>query len=141
MKTHNDVIDRARKAHHLALESLRGPDCQLSGMQIWRRLCALEQLAHSGATAYCNGETVLIAWPLFGPEKYDFRNDENAWERLCSRATDCVRNILGTVPAGFFVNGDARGYALKIDPDTAPIPEGMHTDWGRNGILAAQINN
>lgn len=72
---------------------------------------------------------------------YDFRSDENAWDRVSRDATVCVRNVFGRIPDGFFVNGDARGCALKLDPDKTPIPEGMHTDWGRNGILAAQIDD
>lgn len=141
MKTSKEVLTRYRIAHHRALETLRSPDCHLSGLQIWRKLGEIERLAHAGATAYCNGESIRLSWPLFGVREYDFRNDENAWDSLRSVVTDCVRRIFGHVPAGFAVNGDARGYALKIDPDAATVPAGMHTDWGRNGILAARIDN
>jgi hypothetical protein len=142
MKTKTDkaILQRARIAHHRALETLRAPECSLSGIQIWRKLCEIERLAHAGAEAYCNGENIRLVWPLFGPRDYDFRTDENAWDSLTSVAKDCVRRVLGCVPSGFFVNGDARGYALKLDPDSATIPQGMHTDWGRNGILAARID-
>lgn len=133
-------IERDRIAHHRALETLRARECAKSGIQLWRKLCELERLAHAGATAYCNGERIRLSWPLFGVREYDFHADENAWESLCSVATDCIRNVFGHVPAGFFVNGDARGYALKLDPDEVTIPTGMHTDWGRNGILAARID-
>lgn len=136
-----DMIARDRIAHHRALETLRAPSCELSGIQLWRKLCQIESLAHVGATAYCNGERIRITWPLFGVREYDFRADENAWDNLASVTADCVRNIMGHIPAGFFVNGDARGYALKLDPDKTTIPQGMHTDWGRNGILAAEINS
>lgn len=135
------MIQRERIAHHRALETLRHESCQKSGIQLWRKLVELETLAHAGATASCNGENIRIAWPLFGPRDYDFNRDENAWDALCSVATDCVRNVLGCVPAGFFVNGDARGYALKLDPEKVTVPAGMHTDWGRNGILAARIDS
>lgn len=141
MKTPKAVLERARIAHHRALETLRAPECQLSGIQLWRKLCEIERLAHAGATAWCNGENIRLVWPLFGPRDYDFRTDENAWDALKSVATDCVRNIFRTVPAGFFVNGDTRGYALKLDPEKCTVPAGMDTDWGRNGILAARIDN
>jgi hypothetical protein len=134
------LIERERIAHHRALETLRAPSCSKSGIQLWRKLCELERLAHAGATAYCNGERVRLGWPLFGVREYDFNRDENAWESLCSVATDCARNIFGHVPAGFFVNGDARGYALKLDPEKVKIPQGIHTDMGGNGILAARID-
>jgi hypothetical protein len=133
------VIERERIAHHRALETLRDPSCSKSGIQLWRKLCEIERLAHAGATASCNGERIQISWPLFGVREYDFNRDENAWDALTGVATDCVRNVFGCVPAGFFVNGDARGYALKLDPEKVTVPAGMHTDWGRNGILAARI--
>ena len=135
-----EATERFRAQHHRSLETLRAESCTLSGLQLWRKLVQLEKLAHAGATASCNGENIRIFWPLFGPRDYDFQSDENAWENLCKVAVDCVRNVFGRVPDGFFVNGDARGYALKLDPDKTTIPAGMHTDWGRNGILAAEIN-
>jgi len=140
--TQKEVLQRERIAHHRALESLRAPSCSKSGIQIWRKLIEIERLAHIGATAWCNREdNVHLSWPLFGVRCYNFHSDENAWDSLKSVVTDCVRNIFGQVPDGFFVNGDARGYALKLDPDSVTIPQGMHTDWGRNGILAAMIDN
>lgn len=138
--TQKETITRDRIAHHRALETLRVPTCSKSGIQLWRKLCELERLAHAGATAFCNGERIRLSWPLFGPREYDFNRDENAWDSLRSVATDCVRNVFGHVPTGFFVNGDARGYALKLDPEKTTIPQGMHTDMGGNGILAARIN-
>lgn len=141
MKTSKEVLTRYRIAHHRALETLRAPECDKSGIQLWRKLVEVERMAHAGATAYCNGERIRLSWPLFGVREYDFHADENAWENLCSVATDCVRNIFGHVPPGFFVNGDARGYALKLDPDSTAIPQGMHADMGGNGILAARIDN
>ncbi len=142
MKTsqEKELIQRDRIAHHRALESLRAPSCSKSGIQLWRKLCEIERLAHAGATCYCNGESVHLSWPLFGVRCYDFGRDENAWDSLASVVRDCVRNIFGCVPAGFFVNGDARGYALKLDPEKCVVPAGMDTDWGRNGILAARID-
>jgi hypothetical protein len=136
-----EATERFRAAHHRALETLRADSCTLSGLQIWRKLVQLERLAHAGATAQCNGEPIRIVWPLFGVREYDFNKTENAWEQLSDVVRDCIRNIFGQIPQGFFVNGDARGYALKLDPDKTTIPQGMHTDWGRNGILAAEINN
>ncbi len=134
------LIERDRIAHHRALETLRAPTCSKSGIQLWRKLVELERLAHAGATACCNGENIRLVWPLFGPRDYDFAGSSEPWEALASVAKDCVRNIFGRVPDGFFVNGDARGYALKLDPDTCTVPAGMHTDWGSNGILAARID-
>jgi len=121
----------------LALGVIR-PD----GKRISVRLFHLEQSARKAATAYCNGE------PFYFPgdvEKYDFRADGIAWDKVKERITDSMRvTFAGKMPPGFFVNGDARGYALKIDPDNAggrALIEScrLHTDWGRNGILSPEI--
>lgn len=147
MKTNNTQhIEKWRKAHHLALESLRADTCELSGIQIWRKLVRLEHVASQITTAACNGETVRInGWPVSGKlgwnheiAEIDFCRNENAHDFAVLRLTDCVRAIFGHVPKGFFVNFDARGNALKIEPEHTPA--GMHQDWGRNGILAAEIN-
>lgn len=134
-----EATERFRLMHHQALETLRAPDCDLSGLQLWRKCVKLERLAHAAATACCNGETIRVVWPLYGLREYDW-SKETTVDELRSVVRGCVRDIFGHVPAGFWLNLDARGYALKIDPDSAVIPAGMHTDWGRNGILAAEIN-
>ena len=46
--------------------------------------------------------------------------------------------VLGGLPPGFFVNGDPRGYALKLEPGSVPFP--LHEDWGRYQILAPVID-
>ncbi len=129
MKTEKATLEKWRAAHHAALASLatNGAD----GKTIWRKLVRLEKFAHAAATAKCNGECFLT---------YDFLNHpESASERVKSYVGDEITRIFGTIPHGFFVNWDARGYALKLDPDETTIPEGMQTDWGRNGLLAATI--
>jgi hypothetical protein len=92
--------------------------------------------ASQAATAQCNGAKYLMQ---------PFR-DESAWESFKEMIAARVNIAFGgklAVP-GFFVNGDPRGYALKIDNET---PEGkaliqktkMHTDWGGYGILSPEI--
>lgn len=49
------------------------------------------------------------------------------------RAIDNVRRLFGGIlPRGFFVNGDARGYALKLDDD---VVKGFYFDDGENEKL------
>ncbi len=118
------------------------------GKKISVALFHLENTAHAVATALCNGENIRIH--RFGskpfaqiPEDFD-ANSETASDRLQSRCEDALRNLFGKLPPGFFVNGDARGYALKIDNNT---PEGkalieavgMHRDFGGFGILSPEI--
>jgi hypothetical protein len=114
-------IDRRRANHHRALESLATNG--QSGLQLWRKLRRIEKRAHSFATAYCNGDIDSAEWELFTEE-----------------FTQSVAEVFGQLPQGFFVNGDARGYALKLDNEKVTIPQGMDTDWGGYGILAAEIH-
>ena len=96
-------------------------------------------LAHAGATAYCNGED----YRPYGLDsvRYNFRSDENAWDNFTSGVANRIQILFGHVPAGFFVNGDARGSALKLDCDFNTLPDGAWTDWGGDMILAAVIND
>ena len=111
------------------------------GKKVSVALWKTEQIAHKGATAYCNGE----AYSLASGRTFNFHSDENAWENFEEHIAKHIADILGTVPPGFFVNGDARGYALKINNEN---PKGknlidalrLHTDWGGYGILSPEIN-
>lgn len=140
MKTDKTAIKQAlehrRAAHHAALFTLAGPKNKKTGLQIWRALRKVEHVAHAAATAYCNGDAFTLAGT-----RYDFRSSGcDAFDAL---KRDHIRPAVarafgGRIPEGFFVNGDPRGYALKIRAEHAPA--GMATDWGRNGILAADID-
>lgn len=134
-QTANLHIAARRAAHHAALETLRHPSCTTPGLKLWRACVRLERIAHAGATAWCNGETVNA----FGT-RYNFRTEETAWERFTKSCRDVIAGIFGHAPTGVFINGDARGHALKLDFEKVKIPEGMETDWGGDGILAAEID-
>lgn len=108
---------------------------------------AREYLRHCEALAYLNP-------PAFGPEMYaalrrieikaarlataECNGDATpeGWEEKIAAAV--ARVFGGKVPEGFFINGDPRGYTLKIR-DSSPVLEtvpGFSRDWGRYGILA-----
>jgi hypothetical protein len=93
-------------------------------VKLCKQLYRLEAKAHQLATDYCNGENGV---------------DSENWEVLTDKILGKVDKILGfrvlNIPV--FVNGDARGYALKIKDDY--IRENdltIYTDWGGYGILA-----
>lgn len=73
------------------------------------------------------------------------RNGYGLSEADKARVVEMVRAALGTLPPGFFVNGDPRGHALKIDNDD---PQGrelieavrLHRDMGGYGILSPEID-
>jgi hypothetical protein len=118
MKTVDPYTTKARLAHHRALETLQP---KKSGIQTWRALRRLEAKAHQIATDYCNGEITAEQVEAFRIKLHSE-----------------LFKTLGAIPKGFFCNLDPRGYSLKIRAHH--VPEGMHTDWGRDGILAAEIN-
>jgi len=143
-------IDSRRKAHNAALSMLHASPItgydetdqhEKRGLKMWRKLRQLEQLAHRGATAYCNGESVMAPHhEALTERRYDFRTEENAWEDFSTMIRKKAAVVFGHMIHGFFVNGDPRGYALKLDPEKCTIPPGMEKDWGGYGILAAEIN-
>jgi hypothetical protein len=61
--------------------------------------------------------------------------DETTWETVSERIRDRVNRILGTDRVR--INGDPRGYALKVD--LAP-GEHLLTDWGGYGIIAPDLS-
>jgi len=117
-----DHVTKWRENHHKALETLRAPGCKLTGLQLWRKLTHIERAANEAATKYCNGEI-----------------DQETFDAIKEGAEKQVKKTFGQLPTGFFVNGDPRGYALKLDDEKTTIPEGIHKDWGGYGILAAVI--
>lgn len=118
-------IDSTKAREYLlhcgALERLRldtSPDT-VPGSDLYATLRRIEIKAARLATAECNGDAT--------PE---------GWEEKITAAV--ARVFGGKVPEGFFINGDPRGYTLKIR-DTSPVLEtvpGLSRDWGRYGILA-----
>ena len=96
------------------LEGLSWPDCLA--------LLALEKKAHKWAEDSCN-------FPL---------SDRTETRRSNIIMRDIAR-IFGKVPAGFYLNGDPRGCALKIDPEKGGDVSDMVTDWGGYGMIAATV--
>jgi len=144
MKTTTPTIEAARARHHIALFSLCTPAVQAksSPLNIWRKLRRLESEAHDAATAQCNGAAYRAQpfrpdWLADGSEGTEA--NPTPWERYSVTVYDRLERIMGKLPEGFRYNQDARGYALKINPDHGTIPDGLETDWGGNGILAAVI--
>lgn len=134
-------LDQRRKAHHRALSSLHASplasqeEHEQRGLRMWRRLRRIEAIAHDATTAQCNGER-------YGSQPY--REDDESGESPLDVFFDGIRSDVakvfgGTLPTGFMINHDTRGYALKLDSDKTTIPHGLETDWGGYGILAADI--
>lgn len=101
----------------------------LDPVKLCKKLRTLEKRAAALAMDYCNGDNGV--------------NSDN-WELKTAPVLAAVRKLL--YPAGMtgtpldwciFVNGDARGYALKISSEYVRSNNlQIYTDWGGYGILA-----
>lgn len=92
-----------------------------------KKLFCLEQKAHQLSTDYCNGVI-----------------DSEVWDKETDKILEKVDSILGFKKLGVpvFVNGDARGYALKISDEYVRDNKlDIYRDWGGYGILAPDFSN
>jgi hypothetical protein len=122
-----NMMTTVTSRHLAALESLgfRGD---------WDKLTQLERYAHRRAEFACNGKTDL-------GQVYT----SSDWDADCETIKTRFRRLFDryTTPSPYqfnfpflTVNGDPRGYALKYPVGTHPVPDGMHQDWGGDGIYA-----
>jgi hypothetical protein len=94
-------------------------------IELCKKLFRLEHKARQLAEDYCNGVNGITT--------------EN-WEEKCKPILKKVNNILGNKKVPIFLNGDARGYALKIDDESAEALE-IYKDWGGYGIIAPDFRD
>lgn len=92
---------------------------------MWRKLKRLESEARQQTIAQNNGKGLAPGY----------------FQTFCDRITADVSKVFGgTLPDGFFINTDGRGYALKLNCDKTVIPDSLPRDMGGDGILAADIS-
>lgn len=108
----------------------RGSSAAMEAIGEWlhRKLALLERRANRAATNLCN-----------------VTDYQTQCDRILEKVTGEVRNLFGgKLPAGFIINRDPRGYALKLEagplrrhPATSRSSlENLHRDWGGDFILA-----
>lgn len=102
-----------------------------------RALRTIENHMHDYAERSCSQEpddrngtrrmysSILSGWIDLDSDDDDARQD--------AAVIDKIARILGYRPVGLFVNGDPRGYALKVQPEHAGD---LRKDWGGYGLLA-----
>ena len=118
--------ETAIRQHGESLQAIFPKTRDLDPVSLCRRLRRIEGQAERAALDHCNGVT-----------------DCDAWERESENILRKLDRILGYVAAGVpvFVNGDPRGYALKIEMTGwhgAPKMR-LHRDRGGYGIIAPEI--
>jgi hypothetical protein len=124
--TKKEAMYKRIEKHGNDLKMLFGVDGD--AIKLCKSLRRLEVKAHRLATDYCNGENGV---------------DSENWDSLCAPILKRVSKILNPENADveIFVNGDARGYALKIlFDDTDCRRHEVFTDWGGFGIVAPDFS-
>jgi hypothetical protein len=95
------------------------------GKKLSLKLLKLEREAHKAATDYCNGDNGMTI---------------DKWKTVSDQIRFEVEKLFEVAVPGLMINGDARGYAIKIDDEKVrnfyPSEIGFHRDWGGYGILA-----
>ena len=105
--------------HGQNLKAMFNLDHDIDPVKLCKRLLRLETKAHKLAVDYCNG---------------DIYADDYGHET--SKILIKVQAILNNKKV-IFVNGDARGYALKINDEYLKNNNfNIHRDWGGYGIIA-----
>jgi len=109
------------------------PDLGIEGdyaahIKLCKRLRRLENRAHAIQERICNGELDLT---------------DNLSDELDQRLLSSLDKIINFKKAGIsvFINGDPRGYALKIDDEYVKEHNlDIHQDWGGYGIIAPDLS-
>ena len=104
----------------------------MDNVKLAKKLHSLEVKAHKLAEDYCNGVNGVTT---------------DNFDEKCEPILKAVDKILNYTRKGVpvFVNGDARGYALKIDDNwtagyNSKAEKRIYTDWGGYGILAPEFD-
>ena len=110
--------------HGQNLKAVFNLDQDIDPVKLCKRLFRLENKAHKLALDFCNGEI-----------------DQLEWDQKANKILTKVEAILKNKKV-LFLNGDARGYALKIDDEYIRNNNlNIHRDWGGYGIVAPDFRD
>ena len=102
--------------HGQNLKAVFNLDHNIDPVKLCKRLFRLENKAHKLAVDFCNGVI-----------------DQLEWDKKADQILTKVETILNNKKV-LFLNGDARGYALKIDDEYIRNNNfNIHRDWGGYG--------
>ena len=98
-------------------------DIDIDSIELCSKLFRLENKAHEFTTNHCN----------YGYSDDEFNLFEDKILSKISSLLNCNKDIM-------FLNGDARGYALKFTSEFSKDKD-IHKDWGGYGIIAPDYSN
>tara|TARA_R100001594_G_scaffold143934_1_gene192484 strand:- start:293 stop:727 length:435 start_codon:yes stop_codon:yes gene_type:complete len=123
--------------HGEDLKTIFGLPSDTDPIKLCKRIKRLEVKAHRLSTAWCNG----YFWQSQdGKQCHECTTED--WEIQGEDILKKVSKILDTKNNGIKItlNGDARGYALKLDYELVRQNNWkIYKDWGSNGILAPDL--
>ena len=122
MDNKKEILYSRITKHGQNLKAVFNLDQDIDPVKLCKRLFRLENKAHKLALDFCNGEI-----------------DQLEWDQKANKILTKVEAILKNKKV-LFLNGDARGYALKIDDGYIRNNNlNIHKDWGGYGIVAADF--
>jgi hypothetical protein len=111
-----NIMYKQIKEHGDNLKSIF--DIDIDSVELCKKLFRLENKAHRFTTDHCN----------YGHSDDEFYSFEDKILSKVSSILNCNKDIM-------FLNGDARGYALKFTTKFTKDKD-IHADWGGYGIIA-----
>ena len=124
MDNKKEVLYSRITKHGQNLKAAFNLDQNIDPVKLCKRLFRLENKAHKLALDFCNGEI-----------------DQLEWDQKADKILTKVEAILKNKKV-LFLNGDARGYALKIDDEYIRNNNlNIHRDWGGYGIVAPDFRD
>ena len=119
MDNKKEILYSRITKHGQNLKAVFNLDQDIDPVKLCKRLFRLENKAHKLALDFCNGEI-----------------DQLEWDQKANKILTKVEAILKNKKV-LFLNGDARGYALKIDDGYIRNNNlNIHKDWGGYGVVA-----
>ena len=119
MDNKKEILYSRITKHGQNLKAVFNLDQDIDPVKLCKRLFRLENKAHKLALDFCNGEI-----------------DQLEWDQKADKILTKVEAILKNKKV-LFLNGDARGNALKIDDGYIRNNNlNIHKDWGGYGIVA-----
>ena len=119
MDNKKEILYSRITKHGQNLKAVFNLDQDIDPVKLCKRLFRLENKAHKLALDFCNGKI-----------------DQLEWDQKADKILTKVEAILKNKKV-LFLNGDALGYALKIDDGYIRNNNlNIHRDWGGYGIVA-----
>ena len=117
--TKKEVLYSRITKHGQDLKRVFNLDPTIDPVKLCKKLLRLENKAHRLATDYCNGDINQIEFDTQG-------------NKILTKVETILKD-----KKNLFLNGDARGYALKINDDFLRINNlSIYRDGGGYGIIA-----